>query len=340
MIIDCHVHMLPQPLNTRYLTHLATTHDMRFGPAYLWNDPAFESLEQQQQALAAYHIDRALITYSANMPLILRVSGNHFRNLDEEITWVNEQMAIVAEKSGGQIQPLAYIDPTIAGAPAAVTHAVQDLHMPAVTTLTDYMVEGKRVYLDDPALRPFWKKVNQLRVPVFIHFASNVALRETGTPTTGFMSGEQIKAGLGQLVEDTLALLRIVFSGVLAESPHVRIVLGQLGGVLPFILTRQEMLYQMYANGLPANQRPVPLYRLADYLPQIYVDTHSMSAAEITLAVQMLGADHVVFGSDYPITPARFGRGNELAAIQTLDSDVQNQIRYQTVMDLLPMLKK
>lgn len=42
----------------------------------------------------------------------------------------------------------------------------------------------------------------------------------------------------------------------------------------------------------------------------IYVDTHS-----IEIAMKILGEDYVLYSSDYPITPAEFGRKHGLKQI-------------------------
>ena len=131
-----------------------------------------------------------------------------------------------------------------------------------------------------------------------------------------------MNGGVSVLVENAVSATRLVFSGYLDKYPGLTIVLGQLGGFLPWMFGRYELMHGIYSAS--AEQQGVDcddpsnldtyLRNLKDYAECFYLDSHSMSQEDIALAQKLMGSDRVMFGSDYPITPANLGRENPLAS--------------------------
>jgi predicted TIM-barrel fold metal-dependent hydrolase len=78
---------------------------------------------------------------------------------------------------------------------------------------------------------------------------------------------------------------------------------------------------------------------LRDYVEHVYVDTHSMDQAAILCALESLGAERVLYGSDFPVTPARLGRQVALETIRLLpvSEDVKAAILSHNALSLLSM---
>ena len=91
--------------------------------------------------------------------------------------------------------------------------------------------------------------------------------------------------------------LRLIFGGVFDEFPRAKLLLGHMGEGLPFAL------WHGLALGLsqPSRHR-LARERPSEYLREnLYITTSGVcSAAPLQCALQALGADHVLFGSDYP----------------------------------------
>lgn len=148
-------------------------------------------------------------------------------------------------------------------------------------------------YLDHPSLAPFWERAAALHAPVYIHPADPVtqspvldgypALRRA-TWEWGFETGSHA--------------LRLVFGGVFARFPDVRVILGHLGETLPYLLWRFDSRANLYGVTLP---RPP-----SDYIrSNIVVTTSGMSSAEpLNCAIAALGHECVMFSSDYPFESA------------------------------------
>jgi aminocarboxymuconate-semialdehyde decarboxylase len=104
---------------------------------------------------------------------------------------------------------------------------------------------------------------------------------------------------LGPLVgfpfDTTLAVARMCFDGMLRELPGIRWIVGHLGGAVPYLMERLDNGYRDFAE-CRAKLDQLP----SVYLKRLYYDTVTFSPYALRMARDMLGADHLVMGSDYP----------------------------------------
>lgn len=148
-------------------------------------------------------------------------------------------------------------------------------------------VEGFELH--DDRLTPLWTVAAELGVPVVLH-----------PPTCG-PSGQLPTLGslgnvYGRLVDNTFAVTELILHGVLDRHPGLRLVLVHGGGFLPYAAGRLDGGYRTgEARWFElARERP------SDYLPDLYFDTVTLSARGIGFLVSLVGAGHVLLGSDYP----------------------------------------
>ncbi|MBZ5659748.1 MAG: amidohydrolase [Acidobacteriia bacterium] len=139
---------------------------------------------------------------------------------------------------------------------------------------------------------PFWAKAEELGVVVFMHpqSAENV-IKE------GALKG---KGDLGNIIgnplETTVFLTRMMFNGTLDRFPGLKIVAAHGGGYLPSYLGRSEVACEVRANADCANKK-----QPSDYFhTQILVDTIIISQEGLRHLVAECGAGQVVFGTDMP----------------------------------------
>ena len=99
---------------------------------------------------------------------------------------------------------------------------------------------------------------------------------------------------LGNPVETALALASLAFGGVFDRFPHIRFIALHGGGIAPFIVGR----WQRGASVRPelAHLSASPL----DLLRHTYVDSIVHGSEELLYLIEMLGAEHIVLGSDFP----------------------------------------
>lgn len=160
--------------------------------------------------------------------------------------------------------------------------AVGELGMRGVAITSNVAGEN----LDAPRLFPFFERVQALEIPIFIH-PNNVAGQDR-------LLGYYLTNLLGNPVDTAIAAASLVFGGVLARLPRLKIILAHGGGATPFLCGRWE-------HGWHA--RPEPK-RLLDHPPmadvrRFYFDTITHSPEALAYLVQTFGAGHVLIGTDY-----------------------------------------
>lgn len=342
MIIDAHVHFIVPPLNDEYIKWLKETGRKDYGPLYLWNKPDFQDIEMHIDEMNKYGIEKSVVTYSANVVQMIDVIGKTKYKKREIINNMNQQMLAIQNRYHDRMIVCAWVDPNDTDILETQMKEVKKNGFRAISILSAYH-DGDILFLDHPRYDKFWKLANELELPVFIHFSNLYHIDDKNQPLSGYMSDTLLYAGMGQLMEDSLCIARLVLSGLFEKYPHLKVVLGQLGGMLPFMMERFDMLYSMYLNGAKQQGKNVTdktdldnyMRKLSDYKKNIYVDTHSMSQASIEAAAKILGDSHILYGSDYPITPAYFGRKHALKQIESIDSELKKKILYENAAELL-----
>lgn len=323
MIIDCHSHHINAPYNTNYLKWAEQTKRKDYGPAYLWNNSVFEDIAKRIDIMEKAQIDYSVITYSANVVQIIDSAATAKKPKAEVVSDLNSRTHETVKAHIGKIGATALIDLRLGTSALAEMERTSDWAL-GYSILTAYEIDGKLTFLDDSAFLPFWEKAEQLGKPVFVHFSSLYKINDLKNPMPGYMNDSMLCAGMGQLMENSLCLSRLALSGLFDRFPRLKVVMGQLGGMYPFMLERFEMLYNMHLNGAilkglnvtnPANISGF-IRNYKDYTDNIFVDTHSMSENAICCAAEILGEEKILFGSDLPITPESWGVERGIATLK------------------------
>jgi aminocarboxymuconate-semialdehyde decarboxylase len=144
--------------------------------------------------------------------------------------------------------------------------------------------------LSAPKFNPFWAKAEELGIVIFIH---PVGFPEAGKRFQG-------NGGLGNIIgnplETTVALSHLIFEGTLDRYPGVKIVAAHGGGYLPSYLGRSNHC----AEKIPTVCKPVKKLPGEYFKEQIYCDTVVYSSEGLRHLVAEVGANHVVYGTDFP----------------------------------------
>ena len=341
MIIDVHTHHVTFPRNTNYLKWLQATGDKTFGPFYLWDHPGFENLDMMLEQRDKSGVTCSVNTYSANITHIIDANSKD-GNKSAAVRSLNDSTVQLCQRSGKGFLTTALVDLRLGAEALSDMGRIAD-QVVGYSVLTAYLVDGKIRFLDDPIFEPFWTEVQQYGKPVFIHFSNLYKINDPSSPLPGYMNDTLLYAGLGQLMEDSVCLARLVLSGVFDRHPELKLVFGQLGGIYPFMLERMEMLYCIYSagaarSGLDCHDFKSPehfLRNIRDYTDGIYIDTHSMGAPSIKCAAEILGENKIMYGSDYPITPSAWGMDRALEGLKSLKEPLRSKVLYKNAQSLL-----
>lgn len=346
MIIDCHSHHIAAPYNTNYLAWAKQTGHCDYGPPYLWNDPVFEDIEKRIDIMKKNQITYSVITYSANIVQIIDSAATDGISREAVVSHLNDQTHESMIRHAGEIGATAWIDLRLGNAAISEMERTSDWAL-GFSVLTAYKTDDGLAFLDDPAFMPFWAKAAELGKPVFIHFSSLYKINNEKLLMPGYMNDSMLCAGMGQLMENSLCLSRLVLSGLFDRFPALKVVMGQLGGMYPFMLERFEMLCWMHQKGASAKGLDVNnpsdmehfIRNYRNYTDNVYVDTHSMSENAIRCAVEILGENKILYGSDLPITPLKWGIERGISNIQnsTLSDSIKNRILSDNALRLLKL---
>ncbi len=142
-----------------------------------------------------------------------------------------------------------------------------------------------------------------LHVPIYIHpGVPPAAVREAYysgfDPAVNFHLSA---GGWGWHSEAGIHALRLILAGVFDRLPSLQIIIGHMGEMIPFMLARINVLTSL-AKHL---RRPVPEY----FLQNFHITTSGFfTDPPLLLALQIMGADRIVFSVDYPYSTNEQGR--------------------------------
>jgi aminocarboxymuconate-semialdehyde decarboxylase len=293
-VIDTHAHLVPPDMlaalrkdgarygvelmgeKSRLMARLAGSSYVRPLPMFLTaTDARIVTMNRQgidMQVLTGW-VDFSGYT----MPLAL---GEKFSELQ------NESIAAVVAANPARYLGAANVPLQDAQRAVKVLERARDKYGFRAAQIATYL--GGDRFLDDPALDPFW-----------------AAAQETGTLLIFHPYDEQRPAGLGDFflhncigypLQTTIAIVRMMFSGVFTRFPRLQIKVPHAGGFLP---------YQIERFRHAADFRPEPRSKgfagdPLDVLKSLYFDTVTFSPQTLRYLIDLVGAERLMLGSDYP----------------------------------------
>lgn len=238
-----------------------------------------------------------------NIPLGLIADANGLVAHDT-IVAVNDHMAGLVARHPGRIIGLGSVD-AYDGDRAAreAERAIRDLGLRGLFVDCG---RGDKL-IDAPEARPTLEVAARLGVPVFVHPIAPEPQTRQMTPYG--VIGTLFARG----TVNSAALIALVEGGVLSELPGLRVVVTAhaIGGLA-------------MATGL-SNQSRMPGGAIDVLRKHIYIDTQLIHPALIRASADLLGADRVLAGSDWPIVDEGPIRGVVTNALGNAGVTVEEQ---------------
>lgn len=141
--------------------------------------------------------------------------------------------------------------------------------------------------IDSGRFTQVYEMAVKLDVPIFIH--------PTSPLNTVGMEDYRLVPIMGFGVDTSLAILRLVFSGVLERLPELKLVATHTGGVFPYLRGRIEAAYNAYPETKARISRPP-----SAYFKRIWLDTVCYDSDVLRSSLAFWGPEKMVMGSDYP----------------------------------------
>jgi predicted TIM-barrel fold metal-dependent hydrolase len=152
--------------------------------------------------------------------------------------------------------------------------------------------------IDLPELMPLYEKMASYDLPIWLHPHREPRVSDYSTEQK---SKYQISHVFGWPYETTVAMARLVFSGVLEKYPKLKFITHHCGGMVPYfeqrIVTQYDHTEMRYGAKYKQGLTKSPI----DYFRMFYNDTATNgSTPALMCAYAFFGAEHLLFGTDMP----------------------------------------
>ena len=139
--------------------------------------------------------------------------------------------------------------------------------------------------IDAERLEPYYARVEELGIPMFLHPTDAVFQDMLSTTTAARCISRSAASS-----KSASRASRLIFSGLMERHPKLKIVLSHTGGALPYQAGRMD-------KNAKAARLPQPV---TTYMKRMFTDTVSPHSAGMKFAMDYYGIDNVMYGTDYP----------------------------------------
>jgi aminocarboxymuconate-semialdehyde decarboxylase len=177
--------------------------------------------------------------------------------------------------------------------------------------------------LEEPEFRPFWKAAEQLGALVFFHQGGETLV----SPRT---KRYHLPNTVGNLVDRAVTFATLVSGGVMDECPDLKIVLGHGGGYTCYGIGRMDRGWQVRTEARANIQQPP-----SAYLRRFHYDCIVYTESALRFLIDTVGADRVVFGTDWPYDMALDWPVSWILAMESLTQAEKEAILWRNLERLL-----
>lgn len=161
--------------------------------------------------------------------------------------------------------------------------------------------------LDEAEFQPLFAGMAAFNLPVWLHPARSPDFPDYQTEKRSRYDFWWV---FGWPYETTIAMGRLVFSGIFDQHPDLMIIAHHLGAMIPFFEERAGSGLDQLGSRTEDPDDAVALGRLRrrplDYFRLFYGDTALFGARPgLECGLAFFGADHILFGTDMPFDPEK-----------------------------------
>ena len=297
---DCHIHWFP-PAYYEFLSRRSSEPRAEFVDGR-WNyingarsftsmSPEWFDLDLHWETAARTGREMTLVT---SMGVHSDLDGLPAAEACEAARMINEEWSAAQRRHEGRFFAAAAVP--LVDADAAVQeaeYAINTLGLHGISIPSS--ISGAPI--DAPDLEPFYACCERLGAPLFLHPIDSALL----DAMSGFEG--RLHASLGRVCDSSMAVMRLILSGMFDRHPELKLLHFHAGGVLPYAAGRLDK----NASIPGIEEQPTK------YLKRMWVDTAMPHSLTIGMAIEFYGADRVLYGSDNPCW-------NPLAALQATEA--------------------
>lgn len=178
------------------------------------------------------------------------------------------------------------------------------------------------INLSDEQFFPFYKRAEELGCALFVH--------------PWEMMGEQqmqqywLPWLVGMPAETSRAICSMIFGGVLEAFPNLRVAFAHGGGSFPATIGRIEHGFNVRPDLVQIDNAVNP----RNYIGKFWIDSLVHDDKTLQFIVDVMGADRICLGSDYPF-PLGESIPGKLVGDMNFSDDVKEKMLYKNACDWL-----
>jgi len=176
-------------------------------------------------------------------------------------------------------------------------------------------------YPDDDEAMPFFQLAQELDVPVVIH-----------PPSVGFgeerMRDYRLASSIGRPMDGALAIARLIVRGVFEKFPRLKLVGTHLGGGICEMIGRMNYAYRLQEEAffLGSYEPMLIKHPPSHYLRMMYLESTCYHVPAARCALETVGADHFIFGTDAPPLKSLKQAGVDVIRALKLSGDDEQKV--------------
>jgi aminocarboxymuconate-semialdehyde decarboxylase len=180
--------------------------------------------------------------------------------------------------------------------------------------------------LSAPELFPVFEAAQELNASIFVHPWDMMAKDK--------MSKYWLPWLVGMPAESSLAICSMIFGGVLERLPNLKVAFAHGGGSFPATIGRIEHGFNVRPDLVAVDNKVNP----REYLKRIYLDTLVHDPMMMDYLVNLMGADQLALGTDYPFPLGDLEPG-KLIDSMPYDLKTKERLLHGTALEWLNMEK-
>ena len=228
----------------------------------------------------------------------------------------NDAMAEIVQKHADRFPafvatlPMLDVDATL----TEIDRAIGDLGAKGIQMFTH--VGGRP--LDHPDFGPVFDKMAEIGLPIWLHPARGPGMADYQSETRSRFEAYTV---LGWPYATSVAMLRLVYSGLFDKHPGIKIITHHCGGIIPYHEGRLDHAFANIGRRSSDDDDYVAIKlslkrSFVDYFKMFYGDTAMHGAVNpVRCGLEFFGPRNVVYASDSPFSQIR----KNIDAIYRLD---------------------
>jgi len=184
---------------------------------------------------------------------------------------------------------------------------VNELKLPGIEIGSN--VNGEN--LSEEKFHPIFEHAEKIGCSIFVHPWEMMGQAE--------MKKYWLPWLVGMPAETSRAICSLIFGGVLEKYPNLKIAFAHGGGAFPFNAGRVDHGFNVRPDLCAVDNSVLP----SSYMKNFYVDSLVHDENSMNFIIQIMGAERIAMGSDYPFPLGEYHPGKLIESMNLSDSTKQ-----------------